>query len=209
MTTRHSKKPELPDQLIDPRSAPFAEPMFRGNLPHLYKPGCSYFVTFCLFDVAWPRKIARERALNKPLDLARSSEPRSSGSCLLKDPDVARLVEDALLFFQGDRYALSAWCVMPNHVHAVVTPYDGRSLLEILHSWKSFTAHRINTLLGRRGRVWQQESFDHLVRSPDSFEVFVTYTENNPVAAGLVSDPREWPFSSGRFRGSEGLPAGD
>lgn len=89
---------------------------------------------------------------------------------------------------------------MPNHVHAVVTPYADHSLLDILHSWKSFTAHKINRRLGRSGRVWQQETFDHLIRSPESFEKFVRYTELNPVEAGMVARPEDWPFSSARYR---------
>jgi len=82
----------------------------------------------------------------------------------------------------------------------VVTPYDGHHLLKVLHSWKSFTAHEINKQLKRTGPVWQDETFDHLIRGTESFEKFVTYIEHNPVAAGLVSQPELWRFSSARFR---------
>lgn len=113
---------------------------------------------------------------------------------------VARLVEDALLHFHGERYALHAWCVMPDHVHVLVTPLHDWSLERILHSWKSFTANEVNRMLHRKGTFWQPESFDHLVRSNEAFESFVAYIEANPVAAGLCSDPSAWQFSSARHR---------
>ena len=124
----------------------------------------------------------------------------SVGSRILERSDVASIVEKALLHFQGERYALSAWCVMPNHVHCVVTPLAEFTLSGILHSWKSYSAHQINKCLKRSGHVWQQESFDHLVRHERSFEQLVAYTENNPVVAGLCDLPELWPFSSARFR---------
>jgi REP element-mobilizing transposase RayT len=89
---------------------------------------------------------------------------------------------------------------MPNHVHAVVTPFSGFALPEILHSWKSFTAHKINSVLGKNGRVWEEDSFDHIVRDENAFERFVIYTENNPVKAALCDRPESWAFSSARFR---------
>ena len=121
-----------------------------------------------------------------------------TGSCLLTVSKTASIVENALLHFQGERYALSAWCVMPNHVHVVVTPFPGFSLPSILHSWKSFSAHEINNALGRKGRVWEEEAFDHLVRNELAFDKFVSYTEKNPVTAGLCHRPEDWAFSSAR-----------
>ena len=118
-------------------------------------------------------------------------------------PELARVVENTLRYFQAERYALSAWCVMPNHIHAVVTPLESHTLSSIIQSWKSFSAHQINRILERERAVWQRESFDHLVRDEASFERFVMYTENNPVAAGLARRPEEWRFSSARFRDSE------
>ncbi len=126
----------------------------------------------------------------------------TSGSCLLKEPGLAAIVENALLHFQGERYALSAWCVMPSHVHVVVTPFDAYPLSEILQSWKSYTVHVINRRMGRVGKLWQKESFDHLVRNADSFRRFVSYTEENPVLAGFVAHPEDWVFSSARYRAS-------
>ena len=203
MSDRKKRAPILPDRIVDPGTLPHATPQWRGNLPHLYKENCTYFVTFGLID-AVPGHIRRKRRLeadDEPEIIAKELDPNPSiGSCLLKDPKAASIVEDALLHFQGERYALSAWCVMPNHVHAVVTPFSGFSLPEILHSWKSFSAHEINGLLGSSGPVWERESFDHLVRNEKAFDKFASYTENNPVTAGLCELPEDWAFSSARLR---------
>jgi REP element-mobilizing transposase RayT len=187
---------------VDPRSVPFVRPPCRGDLPHLYKPGCTYFVTFRLFDAVVFGRTAdlSEYGIDVSDDpatlLATYEPPVDMGSCMLRDPDVADVVAAALGHFDGERYELIAWCVMPNHVHAVVTPFAGHALGDVLHSWKSFTAHAINRRLGRRGAVWEKESFDHLVRTPSSLDRFVAYTEANPLAAGLCATQGDWRFSS-------------
>jgi len=131
------------------------------------------------------------------------SEPSTTAADpVLSLQRVARVVEDALLNFQGQRYTLHAWCVMPDHVHVLVTPFEDRPLNTILHSWKSFTANEVNKMLHRAGALWQPESFDHLVRSQQAFEKFIAYIEANPVGAGLCPDPSAWPFSSARHRPS-------
>jgi len=203
MTLDESKKPWFPDDVADPRLGPFFPVKSRGYLPHLYRDGASYFVTFCLADVADGKKAARSRRYSSdgPDEIAESFEPAlSTGECLLGDSALAGVVETALLHFQRERYGVSAWCVMPNHVHVVVTPFVHFTLGKILHSWKSFTAHMINKKLGRQGPVWQEESFDHVIRNVDEFRKFVTYTEMNPVVAGLADRPEQWSLSSARWK---------
>jgi putative DNA methylase len=200
------KKPAFPPRIVDPRSTPIAPVKYRGALPHIFKDGCTYFVTFCLADVAPLRREERRRLREgrTPEDVAKSLEPAAvSGSCLLEKPELAAVVERALLYFQGERYTLSAWCVMSNHVHAVVTPHSGHPLTEIVQSWKSFSAHQINKIEKRQGAVWQRETFDHLIRDEASFGKFALYTENNPVSAGMVDRAEDWPYSSARFRTRE------
>jgi hypothetical protein len=86
---------------------------------------------------------------------------------------------------------------MPNHVHAVLTPKGPYTLSSILHSWKSFTANKANSILGREGQsFWQRESYDHLVRDEDDFIRVCNYTLNNPVKAGLCHKAEEWLLSS-------------
>ena len=89
-------------------------------------------------------------------------------------------VEDTLRHYDNDRYRLDEFVVMPNHVHAIVAPLGEYLLSPILHAWKSFTAHKINKVLGRRGAFWQKESFDHIVRSAASLEKFRQYIRDNP-----------------------------
>jgi hypothetical protein len=76
---------------------------------------------------------------------------------------------------------------MPNHVHAVLQPIGGYELSQILHSWKSFTAHRINEILQRSGEVWQDEYYDHLVRHGDDLRHCVDYAYSNPEHAGFLN----------------------
>lgn len=82
--------------------------------------------------------------------------------------------------FDGTRYHLGHWVIMPNHVHAIITPIGDNSLSEILHSWKSFTSKKINAARGEVGTVWQKESFDHIVRSPETLERIEGYILENP-----------------------------
>ena len=191
-------------RFVDPREQPFVYGQSRGDLPHMYKAGCTYFVTFCLDDVARYKASVRRARENddSPDDVARQSEPPfSKGSCVLGRPQAAEIVEAAMVHFQEVRYALHAWVVMPNHVHAVMTPSEGQGMSKILHSWKSYTANRINKLFGRSGRLWQDESFDHVIRSEDDLINFIAYTENNSVTAKLCDSPEDWPYGSARFRG--------
>jgi REP element-mobilizing transposase RayT len=132
-----------------------------------------------------------------PADTFEASEPPLTlGSCALRNANVAQIVQDALLHFEGERYQLAAWCIMPNHVHAVLTPLSGHQLSAILQSWKSFTAKGINKMLGHRGTFWERESFHHLIRTPEHFDEFVLYTEINPVNAGFCQQPEDWRFGN-------------
>ena len=141
--------------------------------------------------------VHRRKLPPDPRDIAAESEPPlRQGSCVLGRPRVAEIVQNSLLYFEGERYVLQAWCIMPNHAHVVVTPFDGHEVSTILRSWKSYTANPINRLLGRRGTLWERESFDHLCRKEESVTRFVEYTLSNPVEAGLCGTPEDWRFSS-------------
>jgi REP element-mobilizing transposase RayT len=113
------------------------------------------------------------------------------GACWLQRDDVACVVADALRYFDGDRYQIFSWCIMPNHVHVVVQPLT-HSLFTILHSWKSYSAKSINAVLGRTGTIWQVEYFDHLIRHQEDLERCVEYTWGNPDLAGLSQWKWRW-----------------
>jgi len=125
---------------------------------------------------------------------------KGHGSCLLRDERVAKLVEDSLLFHHEKKYRLTAWVIMPNHVHLLATPLVNIELREIAHSIKSYTAHEANKLLKRRGQFWQHEPFDRYIRNRKHFVSVIRYIENNPVKAGLCLTAKEWRFSSAFYK---------
>jgi REP element-mobilizing transposase RayT len=192
----------------------------RGHLPHLKKEGGRYFVTFRLagtLPASVLQKLKQEReqilqqalAAKRPLTWHEREElfrwyshrvdaylDAGHGECFLRQPEVAKLVADALKFFESQRYELRAWVIMPNHVHVVVWPRPPETLSRVLHSWKSFTSKEANKLLGRAGEFWQSESYDHLVRDDDDHARCLAYTINNPVTARLCARPEDWQWSS-------------
>ena len=122
------------------------------------------------------------------------------GKCWLRHPEIAVIIENALLHFDAQRYRLLAWCVMPNHVHTMIETREGFPLSGILHSWKSFTGNEANKILQRQGEFWQREYFDRYVRNAEHYAAAIRYIEENPVKAGLVKLKTEWPWSSARIR---------
>ena len=128
------------------------------------------------------------------------------GSCCLREPHIAAMVQNALLHFDGQRYDLMAWVIMPNHVHTLFRVHEGYMLPGILHSWKSFTAHRIRKFHSYRKRFWQAEYFDRFIRNEKHFYAAMNYIHQNPVKAGLCMSPEEWLFSSACYRSANVLP---
>ncbi|MEX2139875.1 MAG: transposase [Pirellulales bacterium] len=107
------------------------------------------------------------------------------GACVLRRPELAKIVGDSLIHFDGQRYELTDYVVMPNHVHLIAAFFDEEAMLLQCDSWKHYTATRINRALGRRGRFWQQDGFDHLIRSPEQFAALRQYIADNPQLARL------------------------
>ena len=192
-------------------------PSARARLPHWEADQAIYFVTFRLPD-SLPRSVLQEfeaerqnilaaakqagRPTLSPSDERRLEELLSekiqskldagANRCFLADPQIAGVVAEALGHFNLSKYRMYAWCVMPNHVHALFRVFDGHALPEILHAWKSFSATRANRVLGRSGGFWQREYYDHLVRSEDEFYRIVGYIAENPNRASL----RNWRWVS-------------
>lgn len=107
------------------------------------------------------------------------------GKCLLRRPELAQIVADSLLHFDGQRYKMGDFVVMPNHVHLLVTFSTPEMLIKQCDSWLHFMAFQINKVIGRKGKFWQQEPFDHLVRSPEQYLYLRDYIRDNPKKAGL------------------------
>ncbi len=109
------------------------------------------------------------------------------GACVLKRPELAQIVSDSLLYFDGDRYRMGDFIVMPNHVHMLAAFPTADVMEKQFDSWMHYTARLINRELGTRGRFWQQEPFDHLVRSPEQYDYLRRYIRENPTKANLRS----------------------
>jgi hypothetical protein len=183
----------------------------RGYLPHCDYPGLLQSITFCLADAVpadmiadWKEELGllesiASRAATRHRDDDRDTraaelheriaryEDMGHGACWLRDERIAGQVEKALLYFDGERYRLLAWCVMPNHVHALGT---------VVHSWKSFTALEANRTLGRGGSFWMPDYYDRFIRDEEHLAAAVAYIEGNP-----VKQPDDWRFSSAARRG--------
>jgi putative transposase len=110
---------------------------------------------------------------------------KGHGACVLRQPELSRIVANSLHHFDGERYHLGDYVVMPNHVHLLVCLLGNTEVEAQCYSWKKFTATQINHALGQRDRFWHEESFDHLVRSPEQFERLRMYVAENPKKAGL------------------------
>src|SRR5256886_5116906 len=191
---------------IDPRDEIVRR---RRNLPHWEQKDATYFTTFRLADAVpqdvlrqWKEELKTWRKFHpEPWDEKTAAEYRkrflqvredwldqSHGSCVLRDAKLAQVVAEALQFFDGQRYHLDAFVVMPNHVHVLVQPLPGHPLNEIVRSWKSYTARQINKALDRSGTLWMQESFDRVVRDWDSLVRCRAYVARNPEKARLRSN---------------------
>ena len=182
----------------------------RGYLPHRDEPGLVQFVTFQLAD-SFPQHLRSEWEALLQLEDDRERRKqleayldKGRGECHLRDARIGNLVAGAIRFYHGKRYELRAWVVMPNHVHALFKVGDV-PLGTIVGDLKEYTAREANKLLGRRGKFWADDSFDIFMR--DSAHELRTrrYIEINPVKAFLVREAKEWPWSSARFRDTNGV----
>jgi len=183
----------------------------RGRLPHWEKDEGLYFITFHLSD-SLPRtvlaKIAERHHIlstgkqndanllpEQKASLAGYSHrrieeyfDRGAGSCPFLDMRIAGAMAAALRFREGQHYRLLAWCVMPNHVHVVARLFPGRELARIVKAWKNFSAKAANHALERKGRFWQREYYDRLIRNGDELDRAIRYVVENSTNAGL----RNW-----------------
>jgi hypothetical protein len=215
MSNIEDEKPEVGDdpRLFIPYSERVHVQRFRINLPHWRQDDRTYFITWRLADALPQQKLkiweaerkiwfevhsikSREEVESLPEAKRREYHRRFTaiihawldagyGSCALRDPSCAGIVEGSLRHFDGERYVLDDFVVMPNHVHFLVKPLPGFSLSELLKSWKGFTSREINMILGKSGTFWQKESWDHIVRSVAQLGHYRRYIAENHVKAKL------------------------
>jgi putative transposase len=159
--------------------------VYRRKLPHYQWTDKTYFITFA----------TRNREI--------------------LPPHARDLILETCLIGNGKQYQLDAVVVMPDHVHLVLAPLEDEagpiSLPEILQEIKSISAHRINKYLGRKGSLWQQESFDRAMREVENTLGKMEYVLGNPVRAGLVTNPFDyrwlWTASTGEGARASKTPA--
>ncbi len=197
---------ETPNNVFTPLDPEAEVYRHERDLPHWKQIGCTYFVTFRTVD-SLPQTMLQKLNEEKKTWLRHHPPPLSDvdreqyderftrtihkwldaghGSCRLRNLQLNELVASALRHFDGTRYELDTFVVMPNHVHALVKPHPNFDLSSILHSWKSFTSNAINRAHGTIGPFWMSESFDHAVRSWAQLEHYRKYIIDNPAKAGL------------------------
>ena len=183
--------------------------IYHRHLPHWRQDGATYAVTFRLAD-SIPQD--RLRSLKRWRDIweREHPEPRSDadwhrfareitckterwmdegyGSCVLAQPRFAEMMSKSLLHFQGQRHFTSCFVVMRNHVHAVMKPLEGFELEDCLQRIKQFVSKRVNVALGRSGTLWEEESYDRIVRDEEHLWRVIQYIGRNPAKAGLPRD---------------------
>lgn len=173
----------------------------KGLLPHWNQSGKIQYITFRLVDSLPQSRLSELKQLkekflkNNPLPWDydtlqkywKTVSPFESelldagyGQCILKNADIRRIVSDSLSHFNGMRYDLLAYVIMPNHVHILLLIYDGEQIENIMHSLKSFTSKMINRKTGQSGSVWMREYFDRIVRTKQHLRHCIDYIKENP-----------------------------
>ncbi len=210
---------------------------YRRHLPHYHPENAIFFITFRLSGsipvkvlADFRRETQQYERLIKAQVLSKSEVKKTisdhrllrcfafddllhfsiNSPVWLQNPEVARLVSEAICSRNDRIYHLFSYCIVPNHVHMVFTvgrvgnstsarqvgnlPYNGKLtyIAKIMHSLKRYTAIEANKILGRSGAFWQHESYDHVIRSQDEFDRIVNYVRQNPVKEGLVKDWKDW-----------------
>ena len=180
--------------------------MYHRHLPHWRQEGATYFVTFRLADslpqsklqelqrwrLEWERTHPEPRTESQWQDFTRRHAimmegwmDEGYGERVLGDASIAEIMSTAMLHFQNDRCLTSSYVVMPNHVHVVMKPLGDWRLEQILDSWKGYVGHTVNRKLNRNGVLWQEESYDRIIRDEEHLYRVIQYIGANPGKAGL------------------------
>ena len=176
------------------------------NLPHWRQVGATYGVTFRLADSLPQAQLTMLKSLRREWE-SKHSEPRTEqmweeyaqsvarrvntwldhnyGECLFKRAELARELQRSIMHFQNERYHVASYVVMPNHCHLLIRPFENFELEDLVGAIKGVTSCFANRLLGRVGDVWQQDSYDRIIRDEEHLYRAIQYIGNNPRFAGL------------------------
>lgn len=188
--------------------------VYQRHLPHWRQPGATYFVTFRLAD-SLPQNVVdyihrlrqemvrlgsspavkdlREQYERDVIQKFESALDEGCGECILRNPEYAQLVHASLQHGQTRKYFLGCSVVMANHCHLVIRPNENVELEQILGAIKGYTAREINQRRGRSGPLWEEESYDRIVRDEEHLYRVIQYIGRNPTKCGLpASDAFLW-----------------
>lgn len=189
--------------------------VYQRNLPHWRQGGATYFVTFRLGDALpqdklvllkrlraeWERTHPKPRSESDWEDYAREFTNRAErwldegyGTCHFRERRWVDDLRDRLHHFQNERYFLSCWTIVPNHCHLVIHPFDDHLLEDLVGAMKGVCARHINRAFGKTGSVWEEESYDRIVRDEEHLWRVIQYIGRNPLLAGLQGEAtwRRW-----------------
>lgn len=176
------------------------------KLPHWTQKGKMYFVTFRLSDSLpqsliialkeereeWVKKNGTPWTLQQKKEYHRLFNQRIEnwidagyGSCILRKPEVSKISEDSICYFEDVHYTLHCYVIMANHVHLMIEPFANKELKDILHSIKSYSANQINKSRNRHGRLWSIESYDRIIRDAAHYENIRSYIAKNIREGGI------------------------
>ena len=179
---------------------------YARHLPHWRQKGASYFVTFRLNDALPPQQLRELVELKRQWEV-KNPGPKTEdlwekyareittkieawldagyGACYFGQPQHSRLLANALRHYQGTRCDVRCLIVMPNHAHAVIKPLDDFELEDTLGLIKGYVAHQINQQRNATGPIWEQESYDRIIRDLHHLENVIRYIGRNGVKAKL------------------------
>lgn len=171
------------------------------NLPHYDQGRKYYFITWRTAD-SLPQSVLKNWQLKKQSWLLKNPKPwntskkseyrehlmkhidqwldRGTGRCLLSGARCRKILVNSLEFYDGERYLLESFVIMPNHIHVLISLNEGEKLSKVVQSWKRYSAREINLLLGNEGRFWQPDYFDTVLRSQEHLWYVHQYIKNNP-----------------------------
>jgi REP element-mobilizing transposase RayT len=206
----------------NPKSYTPKKGRYKNDLPHWQWENAIYFVTFRLHG-SLPKSAIQKLQDEKELQIKKLIEKglseqaiklaikkmhhlyfgkfdhlldnSNSGSHYLKNDKFAKIVADAIMFFDEKKNIIINYTIMSNHVHLIIYKLQ-LELHEIMGSLKQYSARKINLELHKTGsQFWQYESFDHIIRNEDELSYYIQYNLLNPVTANLISDWKNWKWS--------------
>jgi REP element-mobilizing transposase RayT len=179
---------------------------YRRRLPHIQPENAVYFITIRLAGTL-PKSLIE--ILNNQLESENFTEKakqayfdqieefldyEKDGPTWLKQKDIAQIVIDSLHFYDNKEYKLISYCIMSNHVHFIAYKIK-KPLFQVIKNLKTYTATQANKILCRKGRFWQREYFDRMVRDRNDLDQKISYVINNPVKIGLVDSREKWQYN--------------